>query len=276
MLSLLNIFNNSVYSECVKNNATLIKEGKVDVPITARYSVNSILRSLSNIEKEQENEEKNQQQKKQQDYICQIQLLDRTTDEAISFYWNQGFKCCALNFANAKHCGGSYISGRKGTQEEELMRCSPALYTTLNRTYYPFDHNQEFLYTPNVQFLKKFDKQSACYLLNANYQTSPTASIISAAAPDLRQFFETFDSNKMLNLLRTILYAPLLIDKECKIDTIIVGAFGCGAFKNDPNVMAKLFQQVINEVKPYYKNIVFAIPDKNSINYKTFKSVIEN
>ena len=65
---------------------------------------------------------------------------------------------------------------------------------------------------------------------------------------------------------------PTLADGSTKIivknaDSIVLGAFGCGAFHNPPKHIARLFHEVIDEeeFKDKYKLIAFAIlEDHNS------------
>ena len=65
---------------------------------------------------------------------------------------------------------------------------------------------------------------------------------------------------------------PTLAEGSTKIivkndDSIVLGAFGCGAFHNPPKHIARLFHEVINEkeFKDKYKLIAFAIlEDHNS------------
>jgi len=66
-------------------------------------------------------------------------------------------------------------------------------------------------------------------------------------------------------------------------DSIVLGALGCGAFKNPPIDVAKIFHKVVKEFLPYYEYIVFAIiDDRNSMNnskegnLKSFKRILEN
>ena len=153
------------------------------------------------------------------------------------------------------------------------MRCAPALYTSLNRVKYPFDHNDEFLYTSDLEFVKRFDSKKKCYENSGTIAHAAHASIVSAAAPDLRSSAETFDTEKMRALLQAICYAPLILDQS--IDTLILGCIGSGAFRNDPHVIAALFLEIIPNLKPYYKNIVFAIPDSTSTNYRVYWNVLK-
>ena len=57
-----------------------------------------------------------------------------------------------------------------------------------------------------------------------------------------------------------------------KYSTIIVGAFGCGAFRNPPDEVAKIFNEIIKIYGQYYENIIFSIIGDD--NYNIFKNNI--
>ena len=54
------------------------------------------------------------------------------------------------------------------------------------------------------------------------------------------------------------------------VDTLILGAWGCGVFKQNPNEVAELFQNALQKY-PYFSNVIFAVP--KGINFDSFKSV---
>ena len=67
-----------------------------------------------------------------------------------------------------------------------------------------------------------------------------------------------------------------------KHDSLVLSAFGCGAFKNPPDHIVKLFQSVIEQYAGFFKSIVFAIVDDHNAgrqlnpegNFQPFASVV--
>lgn len=59
-------------------------------------------------------------------------------------------------------------------------------------------------------------------------------------------------------------------------DVLILGAFGCGAFENDPDIVAYAYSQVIREYADYFKRIEFAVYCRKyeTYNYDAFSAVI--
>ena len=60
------------------------------------------------------------------------------------------------------------------------------------------------------------------------------------------------------------------------IRNLVLGAFGCGAFKNNPEVVAKAYKEVLKEFDGYFENIEFAIycSKYDTQNYIIFKKVL--
>ena len=60
-------------------------------------------------------------------------------------------------------------------------------------------------------------------------------------------------------------------------ETIILGAFGCGAFRNNPEVVALANRNVIKEYLYAFKNIEFAVycPPRDDSNFKIFERVLK-
>ena len=66
------------------------------------------------------------------------------------------------------------------------------------------------------------------------------------------------------------------IAAENKVDTLILGAFGCGVFKQDPEQVALIFDEFLStDFENVFETVIFAIPDRNSKNYKAFERVFK-
>lgn len=194
---------------------------------------------------------------------------------------------CALNFANGENCGGGYLRGARA-QEEELCRQFPCMYTTLNRAKeyghaYPFGaasykggpdpkRYADVLFTPRI--VSRRLNQARGYAIIPESEVLDNMAVVSAAAPDVRKGKDKFDPELVLQAMASILLAPKL--KDPRIDTLILGAWGCGAFGCDPNVMAKLFAQVLLKggLGRLYREIHFAIPDGSDGNLRIFEAVL--
>ena len=114
-----------------------------------------------------------------------------------------------------------------------------------------------------------------------------TVDVITCAAPNLREkpsnAFNTGDGKDSIKItdkellaihekrLRRILDVAL----SNKVETIVLGAFGCGAFMNNPNVVAQASKNVLNEYLYAFKNIEFAVycSPSDDTNYRIFDRV---
>jgi uncharacterized protein (TIGR02452 family) len=89
--------------------------------------------------------------------------------------------------------------------------------------------------------------------------------VITCAAPDLRQLGDAAQFSPTMEELRTLhehrWRCILAVAAQHEADVLILGAFGCGAFKNPPDIVAKAFHDVIQEsnYQSYFDHIVFAI-----------------
>ena len=211
----------------------------------------------------------------------------------------KGYNPAILNLASAGRPGGGYDRGMRA-QEESLCQCSNlslSLYqfgnpaslkcirdsgVPLKEIGYPLDTNFGGIYTPNVTF---FRNNKTKYF---TYKTTPfkcdviTVAALSfngrndfARACELNYRSATGGFNPageeiMLNKIRTIFRMGVEYGK----DSLILGAFGCGAYRLPVADVARLFKRVINEPEfaGKFKLITFAMlePSKkpNGINGK--------
>lgn len=57
---------------------------------------------------------------------------------------------------------------------------------------------------------------------------------------------------------------------------MILGAFGCGAFRNPPRVVAKVFKDIQQEFEGVFDTIEYAVfhTERESENYRVFKGLL--
>jgi len=172
-------------------------------------------------------------------------------------------KTCMLNMASYKHPGGGVIRGAMSQEEELARRSNMMMGLTLHG--YPLAKN-DVIYLNDVTFFK-----------DGNYSliTPFDCDVITIAAINLNNLAKPADYEELtLHKIKNMLTEPAV--NGCS--NLVLSAFGCGVFKNDPTYIASVFKSVINDVSYLYDNIAFAvINDKNSVanNYEIFKSIIE-
>jgi uncharacterized protein (TIGR02452 family) len=180
-----------------------------------------------------------------------------------------------LNMANAFIPGGSYLDGA-GAQEEALCRRS-TLYLSLQREHYPIpDHGA--IYSPDVLVIRKSDEEG-CELLEPEARWWTTViSVAAIARPPLSaagdDFARAAEREDMRERIRTLFRVAGAEGRK----NLVLGALGCGAFRNPPRPVAMLFKDVLRESEFHgrFEGIWFSVIErKGSNNYKVFKEVLD-
>jgi len=173
-------------------------------------------------------------------------------------------KTCMLNMASYKKPGGGVKTGAMA-QEEELARRSNLMVGLDNMNFYPLKMN-EYIYTQNVTFFK-----------NKYYEVIDPfdCDVITIASVNLNNLDIPKDYEEiMTQKISTMLYTPY--QYGCK--NLVLSAFGCGVFKNDPHFVASLFKKILDDgFASLYNKVVFAIlNDRNSVanNYQIFSDIM--
>jgi uncharacterized protein (TIGR02452 family) len=194
-----------------------------------------------------------------------------TSLEAIYKYTDEINGTVVLNFASAKHPGGGFLNGAVA-QEESLARSSNLYPSLLEQTEFyqnneaPY-YNDKIIYTPDVLFFKDD---------NGNYVAEEKrCSVITCAAPNLNGGNYDIETVRIefVKRIEKVLQVAILNEEE----NIILGAWGCGVFRNPPDMVADCFATVLNILgyKDFFKNIIFAIPPfPDDKNYQAFKNIL--
>lgn len=190
-----------------------------------------------------------------------LELTPETTSAATRRLAAEG-DVAALNFASARNVGGGFLGGARA-QEEDLCRAS-ALYPCLEtqRAYYEANRAQRSclytdhaIYSPRVPFFR----DDALQLLDVPY----LASIITMPAPNAAELEKRPDAAaELAATFRSRTRKVLQIAAHRGHRTLVLGAWGCGAFRNDPDVAAQAFREAIDATAGAFDRIVFAIYER--------------
>ena len=218
-----------------------------------------------------------------------VVVSKKRTLQAASAY--RGLKTVVHNFASATNPGGGVVKG-SSAQEECLCRCS-TLYFCLNTKemingfYNPHRaakdpiHNDDIIYTPRV-IVFKTDTSDPMLMSEQDWYS---LDVITCAAPNLRPVpGNQFNSGDGIEPVK-VSDADLLKIHERRLsrildtaiangaEAIVLGAFGCGAFQNKPEVVALAAKNVIKNYIHAFKNIEFAVycSPRDERNYTVFE-----
>ena len=191
-----------------------------------------------------------------------------TLDMAIEFC-SDGLRPLVLNMASDYKPGGGVRSG-KAAQEECIFRRTNA-FMTHPEEWYPLDANQ-VIYSPEVKIIKDSDYE----LMDEEDHT--TVSMIAVPAirhPELKNgVYHDEDRYLMSSKIESIFKVALTMGH----DSLVIGALGCGAFRNPSSEVSQIYRSMLNHYGKYFKRIGFAIlcvKDSDSENLKAFRSLAD-
>jgi uncharacterized protein (TIGR02452 family) len=206
-----------------------------------------------------------------------IQVRNETAFQAIARLSAaaKGHLAC-LNFASAKNPGGGFLNG--AIAQEEALASASGLYPCLLQApaYYERNRaNRSALYLDLAIFspLVPFFRDDAGRLL-----AKPVlASIITAPAPNAGAVADNEPAN--LSKVRATLAgrADLVLSVAAiqNVDQLVLGAWGCGVFRNDPRLVAAIFKDLLQQkFAGAFENVVFAVFDRSPTQetYRAFTS----
>lgn len=194
------------------------------------------------------------------DYDTEISIVDKDVCDLAKEFKDSGLNPVALNLANAHQPGGGVRAGC-GAQEESIFRRSNYFQATEGRkkAFYPINKGT-IIYTPKVQVFRTRESDLTKQNPDSGYQVFEpyTLDFIAAAAFDLRH--EKLTKKEFMDGTRANIRCILMSALKHGHDSIVLGALGAGAFKNDPATVATLFKEALEgEFKNKFKKVTFAI-----------------
>lgn len=206
----------------------------------------------------------------------------------------QGYHPAVLNFASAGHPGGGVQTGARA-QEETICRRSTLTrsifsmdakyasqygYPLFDGNHYPLTKSLDFsmIYSPEVTVFRGAGQDYTLMEQPFNIAVITNAALNLRGRHSMRLTPDGHMPDEAKDITRNKIRAILRVGLVKGHDSLVLGAFGCGAFCNPPQEMAQLFKEVMeeSEFKDRYRLILFAIlsdhNDKSS-NFQAFESV---
>lgn len=185
-----------------------------------------------------------------------VQVCNETTLKASRRLVARGLRTVALNFANGVHPGGGFLSGARA-QEETLCRSSALHCTLVNDPMYDYhrrrprpDSSDWVIYSPDVPVFRSDDGAELARPWLFNVLTSAAPYAPSIGQPESGDF------------LRKRIVRVLAVASSYGYDSLVLGAWGCGAFENDPHRTARDFREALEtDFRGYFADVVFAVTD---------------
>lgn len=166
-----------------------------------------------------------------------------------------------LNFANPVNPGGGVKYGAMA-QEEDLCRKS-TLYVSLKSEsvaeFYRFHKidcdcfaSHSIIVSPNVEVFRSYNNDLLPYTFSV--------AVISCAAPIFDGIKrKSYSYDEYTSLLYERIMGILSVCEKMGYTKLVLGAWGCGSFSNDPKLMAKLFYKALCQFNGAFKEIEFAV-----------------
>ena len=189
-------------------------------------------------------------------------IVEVTNESTLAAARRLGEPVAALVFASARNPGGGFRTGARA-QEEDIARAS-ALYACLTTVPTFYEHHRadrdprysdRVIYTPEVPVFR----DDTGRLLHHPYHVT----MLTAAAPNLRAL-----TDQQLKLVATVpsalrarAHRILAVAAAHGHRRLVLGAWGCGVFGNDPTTVAAAFTAALHECN-HFDHIVFAILDR--------------
>lgn len=197
--------------------------------------------------------------------LADVRVYGATTLEAAAQLAAEYGRVGVLNFASARNPGGGFLGGSQA-QEESLARSS-GLYPCLTQFADMYAHNSlptstglysdHLIYSPGVPVLRSDEGLWLPRPLLLDIITAPAvnAGALARNTPHLLP--------QLMPTMRQRLRLVLAAAARHGVEALVLGAWGCGVFANDPAQVAQLFAEALAEpaIRGRFRRIDFAIFD---------------
>lgn len=208
-----------------------------------------------------------------------FEVVEETTIHGIQRISSLGYmNPMCLNFASAKNPGGGFFNGAQA-QEESIARSSGLYLCQLSAIEFYETHRvmqsciytDGMIYSPKVPVIRD-DKGEL-------FDTPIVSSIITAAAVNtgVVKRFEADRVSKIEAIMRMRIDKMLSLSTYNNHKALILGAWGCGVFQNDPVMIARLFSELLlGKYIGVFEKVIFAIYAKNKKYIEAFQKEFQS
>jgi uncharacterized protein (TIGR02452 family) len=169
-----------------------------------------------------------------------------------------------LNFASARNPGGGYLRGAR-SQEEDLCR-SALLYSCLlgapdyyeaHRASSDLRYSHRVIFSPGVPVVRDERGELLAQPYQVDFLTSP--------APNAGELHVRSQSSpaELGELLTERAHRVLAVAARHGVRHLVLGAWGCGVFRNDPVQVAEAFAAALERHGRSFERVVFAVWDRS-------------
>ena len=198
------------------------------------------------------------------DRRTRIEVVNASTLDVARGLVDKGHRVAALNFASAKNPGGGFLTGARA-QEESLARASGLYAMLLGNPMYNVHRSRKdpmyttwVIYCPDVPVFRLDEGQLLDEPYLCSFLTSPAVNV---GALRHRSRREDEIRQVMQERVERVLGVAALHGHE----VLVLGAWGCGVFKNDPEQIAELFRiSLAGPFRGAFTQVVFAVLDSTS------------
>ena len=192
-------------------------------------------------------------------------IFDNLSSDTCAIKYSKTSNVVLPNFASDKRPGGGYVSGASA-QKETLCRLIPYLYPSLSK-HINNPITDCVVVTPSICVMRNCSKKYAFI------DPYPEVTVVSASAPrgGTKKFQDTSSYKNFVRKKLKLIFGATLSDGS---RVLILGAWGCGVFQNNPRTMTELMFEACKRYRGNYYSVVFSISDDSM--RSVFEAVLQN
>jgi uncharacterized protein (TIGR02452 family) len=211
-----------------------------------------------------------------------FEVTNETTLHAASRLVNQAGieKVLCLNFASGKNPGGGFLRGTQA-QEESLARAT-GLYACIaqmtdmyntNRNLGSALYTDAMIYSPKVPVIRDDEDKLLDQPFLVSILTAPAVKTGEVREKGNQQEIDQIESTMFARMEKILSVAAIQGYK-----VLVLGAWGCGVFKNNPENVARYFYHHLVEnpqLNCFFEKVAFAVLDRSrdGATINTFRAI---